>query len=96
VGAGTIHRTNRGRYGRKRIVALLRARGQRVGAERVRRSLQRQGLRPVYKRPYRVTTDSAHSLSVAPNVLNRRFDGWYPNQAWVSDITFITTGDGWL
>jgi len=93
---GAIHRTNRGRYGRPRIVALLRAQGQRVSAERVRRSLQRQGLRPVYKRPYRVTTNSAHSLPVATNVLDQRFDGWRPNQAWVSDITFIATGEGWL
>jgi len=51
---GAVHRTNRGSYGSPHIVALLRARGQRVGAERVRRSLQRQGLRPVYKRSYRV------------------------------------------
>jgi putative transposase len=91
-----IHRAHRGRYGRPHIVAQLRARGQHIGAERVRRSLQRQGLRPVYKRAYRVTTDSAHSLPVAPNLLDRRFDGWQLNQAWVSDITFIATGEGWL
>jgi hypothetical protein len=48
-------------------------------------SLQRQGLRPVYRRAYVVTTDSAHHLPVAPNVLDRRFDGWH--QAWTSDIT---------
>lgn len=45
------------------------------------RSLQRQGLRPVYKRPYRVTTDSTHRLPVAPNLLGRRFDGWQFNEA---------------
>jgi transposase InsO family protein len=61
----------------------------------VRRSLQRLGLRPVYKRPYRVTTDSTHRLPVAPNLLDRRFDGWQSNQACVSDITFISTGEGW-
>ena len=70
----------------------MRLQGERIGAERVRRSLQRQGLRPVYKRPYRITTDSTHRLPVAPNLLQRRFDGWSPNQAWVSDITFISTG----
>ncbi|GLC97578.1 hypothetical protein Tamer19_69870 [Cupriavidus sp. TA19] len=74
----------------------LRAQGQPVGPERVRHSLHRQGLRPVYKRPYRVTTGSAHSLPVAPNLLDRRFDGWRPNQAWVSDITFVATDEGWL
>nr|WP_249208153.1 IS3 family transposase [Burkholderia vietnamiensis] len=91
-----IHRASRGSYGRPRIVRKLRAQGRPASAERVRRSLQRQGLRPVYKRPYRVTTDSTHRLPVAPNLLDRRFDGWRPNQAWVSDITFIRTGEGWL
>jgi len=91
-----IHRAGRGSYGRPRILARLRADGHQIGAERVRRSLQRQGLRPVYKRPYRVTTDSTHSLPVATNLLDRRFEGWQPNQAWVSDITFVATGEGWL
>lgn len=91
-----IHRASRGSYGRPRIVRQLRAQGLSVGAERVRRSLQRQRLRPVYKRPYRVTTDSAHNLPVAPNLLDRRFGGWQPNQAWVSDITFVATDEGWL
>ena len=67
-----------------------------MGPERVRRSLQRQALRPVYKRPYRVTTDSNHRQPVAPNILARRFDGWDINRAWVSDITYISTIEGWL
>ncbi|KVB17034.1 integrase, partial [Burkholderia cepacia] len=91
-----IHRASRGSYGRPRVVRQLRAQGRPASAERVRRSLQRQGLRPVYKRAYRVTTDSTHRLPVAPNLLDRRFDGWRPNQAWVSDITFVRTGEGWL
>jgi putative transposase len=53
-------------------------------------------LRPVYKRPYRVTTDSARDQPVASNVLKRRFDGWQPNQAWVSDVTYVHTRQGWL
>jgi transposase InsO family protein len=32
---------------------------------------------------------------VAPNVLDRRFDGWRQNQAWVSDIRLVMTGEGW-
>jgi transposase InsO family protein len=62
----------------------------------VRKSLQWQGLQPVYKRPYRVTTDSKHRKPIAPNVLDRRFDGWYINQAWVADITYVSTAEGWL
>ena len=74
----------------------LREQGVQVGHERARNSLKRQHLRPVYKRPYRVTTDSAHHKPVAPNVLDRRVDGWRVNEAWVADITCISTSEGWL
>lgn len=69
---------------------VLRARRRAPNA--CRRSLQRR-LRPVYRRPYRVTTNSTHRLPVAQNLLDRRFDGWRPNQPWVSDITFVRTGE---
>jgi putative transposase len=91
-----MHAASKRSYGRPRIVRGLRELGLCVGHERVRRSLQRQALQPVYKRPYRVTTDSNHRLPVAPNVLERRFDGWDINRAWVSDITYCSTVEGWL
>jgi transposase InsO family protein len=91
-----IHAGTKRSYGRPRIVRDLRAQGVRVSHERVRNSLKRQGLRPAYKRPYRVTTDSAHHKAIAPNGLNRRVDGWQVNQAWVADITYIATAEGWL
>jgi len=91
-----IHAGSKRSYGRPRIVRGLRQQGLLIGHERVRNSLKRQGLRPVYKRPYRVTTDSAHHKPIAANVLDRRFDGWRVNQAWVADITYIATGEGWL
>jgi putative transposase len=92
----TIHQASRRSYGRPRIAEVLRQQGEIVSAERVRKSLRRQGLRPVYKRPFVVTTDSAHRLPVAPNLLDRRFEGWQPNQAWAADITYVPTGEGWL
>ena len=91
-----IHAKSNRSYGRPRIVRGLGKQGLQVGHERVRRSLKRQGLCPVYKRPYRVTTDSNHCKPVAPNVLDRRFDGWQLNQAWVGDITYLATDEGWL
>ena len=92
----SIHQASRRSYGRPRIVHSLRQQGDSVSAERVRKSLRRQGLRPVYRRPFVVTTDSAHRLPVAANLLDRRFDGWQPDQAWVADITYVATGEGWL
>ena len=61
-----LHAVSKRSYGRPRIVRDLHAGGVGVGHERVRKSLQRQRLRPVYKRPYRVTTDSAHVKPIAP------------------------------
>jgi hypothetical protein len=81
-------------YGRPRIMRALREQGVAVSHERVRNSLKRQDPRPVYKRPYRVTTDSAHHKTIAPNVLDCCFDGWGVNQAWLADITYIATGEG--
>lgn len=89
-----LHAASKRGYGRPRIVQSLRQQGLRIGHERVRRSLLRQELRPVYRRPYRVTTDSQHRKPIAPNVLDRRFDGWPVNRAWVSDITYIATDEG--
>jgi putative transposase len=91
-----IHARGRQSYGRPRIVRVLHAQGVTVGHERVRRSLLRQALRPVYRKPYRVTTDSAHTKLLVANVLNRRFAGWQINRAWVADLTYIRTDEGWL
>jgi putative transposase len=91
-----LHQESRRSYGWPRIMQKLRQQGECVGAERVRRSLKRQGLRPVYRRAWVATTDSRHRLPVAPNLLDLRFDGWRPSRAWVADITYVATGEGWL
>ena len=54
------------------------------------------GLRSVYRRPYRITTRSDHLKPVAANLLNRRFYQSAVDRAWVADITYIPTGEGWL
>lgn len=82
-----IHAASKRTYGRSRIVQGLRSQGLQISHERIRKSLYRQGLRPVYKRPYRVTTDSNHRKPLAENLLDRRFHGWETNRAWVADIS---------
>lgn len=91
-----IHRASGCSYGRERIHRQIRDQGVPVGRERIRKSLQRQALRPVYRRPYRVTTHSDHDKPLAANLLERQFDGWAVNRAWVADITYIATDEGWL
>ncbi len=74
----------------------LVARGIRVGKERVRKLMQRHGIKARGKRKFVVTTDSKHDLPIAPNLLARNFTPEAPNQTWSSDITYIATDEGWL
>lgn len=83
-------------YGSRRLCQTLRAQGMSIGRYRVRRLMREAVLRPVWKRKFIHTTDSKHALPVAENVLDRQFDVAAPNQAWVSDITYVRTGQGWL
>ena len=71
-------------------------RGLAMGRHRVRTLMRLNGLRPVWRRKFVQTTDSKHTMSVSPNVLNRRFEQDLPNQVWVCDITYIHTRSGWL
>ena len=81
--------------GSRRLGAVLRAQGLRIGRHRVRRLMRENRLRALWRRKFVHTTDSAHALQVSANVLARRFDPSGPNHAWVSDITYIRTRSGW-
>ncbi len=54
------------------------------------------GISSARRRAYRATTNSNHSHPIAPNPLMRNFFFERPDQAWVGDITYIPTGEGWL
>ena len=92
----TAHRRSRGTYGSPRVHAELRARGLRVGKKRVERLMRERGLEARRKRRFRRTTDSNHTQPIAPNLLARQFETNAPNEAWVTDVTSIPTGEGWL
>ncbi len=49
-----------------------------------------------YKKKYKATTNSEHNKPVYANELEQDFDVQQPNQAWVQDITYIWTSEGWL
>jgi putative transposase len=83
-------------YGSRRLCRALQAQGVTIGRYRVRRLMREAAVRPVWKRKFLPTTDSKHALPVAENVLDRTFNVAAPNQAWVSDITYIRTRQGWL
>jgi len=91
-----IHAEVRGEYGWPRMTKELNARGHRAGKERVRLLMQRHGIKAKGRRKFVVTTDSAHSLPIAPDLLQRDFHADGPNLKWTSDITYIDTDEGWL
>jgi putative transposase len=91
-----VFAAHRGAYGWPRIWRQLRAEGVRVGKLRVQQLMQRQGMRARGKRRFRITTDSRHSLPIAPNLLNRNFTVAAPNRVWAGDMTYIQTEEGWL
>lgn len=94
---GQIHQQSRATYGSPRVHAVLRQQGRHLSRKRVAR-LMRQGQwcgRP--RRRFRPrTTDSRHRQPVAPNRLASAPPPSRPNQAWVSDITYVATAEGWL
>jgi putative transposase len=91
-----IHGESRQRYGSPRVHAELVDRGQRTSRKRVARLMRHRGLAGRRRRRFRTTTDSRHAFPVAPNVLARQFEQEAPDVAWVTDITYIPTGEGWL
>ncbi|MQR02783.1 IS3 family transposase, partial [Glaciimonas sp. GS1] len=91
-----IHHEVKQEYGWPRMHRELAHRGIRVGKERVQKLMQRHGIRARHKRKWIATTNSHHSLPVAPNLLERNFTPAAPNRVWSSDITYIHTEQGWL
>ena len=83
-------------YGSPRITAELKRQGYVASQPRVAKLMHYNGLRSKVKRKYKATTNSNHNYTINKNLLNRKFKPKSMNKAWVSDITYIRTGQGWL
>jgi putative transposase len=92
-----IHHGSKCRYGSPRISFELKAQGIMVSRPRVARVMRKHQIKSIIRRKYRVqTTDSNHAFSIAENHLNRDLSTERLAQKWVSDLTYIRTGQGWL
>jgi transposase InsO family protein len=92
----SIYFEHKQRYGSPRISAELRARGVSACKQTVAKYMKELGLRSKRSKKYVSTTDSKHNNRVFENVLDRRFNQQLLHGAWVSDITYIQTNDGFL
>jgi putative transposase len=91
-----VHNRSHRTYGGRRVHRELKGQGETCSRNRVARLMSEHDLKAKTTRKFRATTNSRHSLPVAPNLLNRNFIVDAPNKAWVSDITYIPTEEGWL
>lgn len=96
VAIHAAHARTRASYGPERLRDELRDDGFNAGVGRIKRLRKKLGLRCKQVRKFKATTDSHHNLPVAPNLLGQHFDTAHPNQTWVTDITYVATGEGWL
>jgi putative transposase len=85
-----------GTYGYRKLALDMRDLGECCGKHRVARLLKREGLRSQTGYGRRPGLRGGKPAAVAPNHLQRQFTVDEPNRAWVTDITYIRTHEGWL
>ena len=84
-----------GIYGAPRVFLDLREAGETCSKHRVTRLMRQHGMRALHG--YRTRRWSVGKPAVlVPNVLQRQFTMSHLNRAWVTDITYIRTWQGWL
>ena len=91
-----FHNASHQTYGSPRIHQDLIASGEQVSVNRVAKIMKTAGIQSKMAKVFMVTTNSKNTLAPAPDRLKRVFHTEKPNQAWVSDTTFIRTRQGWL
>lgn len=92
-----VHADSRQTYGSPRVHRQLRAQGVACSKNTVAKLMRQCGIRSKRTKKFRVTTtDSRHGHPIAANHLNQDFARQQINQAWVADITYVPTGEGWL
>ncbi len=84
------------REGSPRLTLALRERGISVSENTVANRMKNMELRAKAKKKFKATTNSAHDLPVATNLLKREFSVAKPNTVWVTDITYLRCDEGWM
>ena len=91
------YQRNRKTYGSTRLHVVLRRKGVVCGHNRVARLMRMHRIVALTRRRHHPkTTQRQAGVIPAPNLLKQDFSASAPNQKWVSDFTYIQTGEGWL
>jgi putative transposase len=93
----TAHESSRGTYGRRRIAEHLAKEGTEASPSRVGRRMHELCIQGISPRPFVITTRANLDLVNSPNLIkDEGLEATDIDQIWVSDITYIPTGEGWL
>lgn len=90
-----VHGGSRCTYGSPRIHRDLIDAGYKVSRGRVARLMREAGIKGKTKRKFK-TTNSKHKRPKAENLVKQNFPAPEPDTLWASDITYISTAEGWL
>jgi transposase InsO family protein len=91
-----IYFESKQRYGSPRITVELNVLGYKVSRITVAKYMKQLGFFSKLSKKFKVTTNSKHNYLVVENVLDRQFLMSQHSEAWVSDITYIHTKEGFL
>jgi len=83
-------------YGSRRMKHAMNYLGFPISRQRARKLMNEAGAWVKCRKKYKVTTDSNHNKPLFKNVLKRQFDIHAPVLAYLADITYIWTREGWL
>ncbi len=91
-----VYYQSKKRYGSPRIAKELQMQGIQASEQLVAKLMKENEIRSIIRKKYVVTTDSKHKYPVAENKLNRQFEVKTENKVWVSDLTYVSTKEGWV
>lgn len=83
-------------YGARRIKKVLNTLSFPISRRKTAQLMREANVWVRYKKKYKSTTNSDHNKPVYQNELRQNFTVAAPDQAWVGDITYVWTSEGWL
>jgi len=87
---------SRGTYCFPRIYAAIRKEGLKINKKKIARLMRINKIRAKTKRKFKVTTVQNTKAQASENILKGNFFSKKENRIWTSDITYVSTKEGWL
>ncbi|MGH2612604.1 MAG: IS3 family transposase, partial [Rhabdochlamydiaceae bacterium] len=91
-----VYHASKGRYGSPRITRELNMDEKKASQPLVAKLMRKENIKSIIRKKYKVTTQSNHKYPIVENKLMQNFSVEKQNEVWVSDITYVSTKQGWL